>query len=107
MLESARAYVLGQYPLRLETAADWAGVLADLEFFGLDRQYVEGYGPALAAVQPAELRNVIASAFPTPDNLAIVLIGDANKIREEVRRFGPLSETPLAASDFDAAVTVP
>ena len=24
MLESARAYVLGQYPLRLETAANWA-----------------------------------------------------------------------------------
>ena len=35
MLESARAYVLGQFPLQLETAAHWAATLADLEFYGL------------------------------------------------------------------------
>ena len=44
MLESARAYVLGQFPLSLETAAHWAATLADLEFYGLGKDYIEGYG---------------------------------------------------------------
>ena len=52
MLESARAYVLGQFPLQLETAAHWAATLADLEFYGLGKDYIEGYGPALAQGGP-------------------------------------------------------
>jgi len=99
-LQSSRAYVLGQYPLRLETASDWSGTLADLEFFGLDRSYIEGYGAALSAVGVAEAKAVIADAFPAPDDLAIVLVGDAAKIRDAVRKYGPLVEMPLAAPEF-------
>jgi predicted Zn-dependent peptidase len=100
MLESARNYVLGQFPLRLETAAHWAGQLADLEFFGLDRGYVEGYGPALAAVAGSDAARVIADAFPPVDDLAIVLIGDAAQVRDAARRYGTLLEIPLAAPDL-------
>lgn len=100
MLQSARSYVLGQFPLRLETASHWSGQLADLEFFGLGRDYIEGYGPALAAVTLADTARVIAADFPPPQDLAIVLIGDAARIRDEVRRFGPLQELALAAPDF-------
>jgi zinc protease len=99
-LQSSRAYVLGQYPLRLETARDWAGTLADLEFFGLDRAYIEGYGAALSAVGAAEAKAVIAEAFPAPGDLAIVLVGDAAKIRDAVRKYGPLAEMSLAAPDY-------
>src|SRR6185312_6090417 len=35
MLESARAYVLGQYPLNFETAGDWAAALGEIELYGL------------------------------------------------------------------------
>ena len=100
MLQSARSYVLGQYPLALETAAHWASTLADLEFFGLDRSWIEDYGPALAAVGEADARRVIAEAFPSADDLAIVLIGDAALIRDTARRYGPVTELPLAAADF-------
>jgi predicted Zn-dependent peptidase len=74
--------------------------MADLEFFGLDRSYIEGYGPALAAVGPDDVRAVVAAAFPSPDDLAIVLIGDAAQIREVARTYGPVTEIPLAADDF-------
>ncbi len=106
-LQSARAYVLGQYPLRLETASNWAGTLADLEFFGLDRRYIEDYGPALAAVGPAEAKAVIDDAFPAPADLAIVLVGDAAKIRDEIRKYGPLQEIALASPDFVPSVRAP
>ena len=36
----------------IETAAHWASALADLEFYGLGKDYIEGYGPALAQGGP-------------------------------------------------------
>jgi len=100
MLESSRAYVLGQYPTRLETAAHWAAALADLEFYGLDKDYIEGYGAALAKVDLAETAAVTADAFPRPTDLVIVLIGDAEKIRADAAKYGPVTEMKIGQPDF-------
>jgi len=103
MLESARAYVLGQFPLQLETAANWAMTLADLEFYGLGKDYIEGYGPALAKVDLAESAAVTADAFPRPADLVIVLVGDAAKIREAAAKYGPVTEMKISDPDFAPA----
>jgi zinc protease len=103
MLESARAYVLGQYPLQLETAAHWAAALSDLEFYGLGEDYIEGYGPALAKVDVAETAAVTADAFPRPADLVIVLIGDAAKIRDVAQKYGTVTEMKLSDTDFAPA----
>jgi predicted Zn-dependent peptidase len=100
MLESSRSYVLGQFPLQLETAAHWAATLSDLEFYGLGKDYIEGYGPALLKVDLPETAAVTADAFPRPDDLVIVLIGDAAKIREGVARYGTVTEFKLSDPDF-------
>lgn len=101
MLESARAYVLGQYPLNFETAADWAAALGEIELFGLGPEYIDNYGPALRKVTLADTRHVVEDAFPTPDSLAIVLIGDAAKIRDQVRRYGPITHMALTQPAFE------
>ena len=44
---------------------------------------------------------VVAGAYPGAADVDIVLIGDAARIRAEVSKFGPLSEKPLAAEDFE------
>ena len=103
MLESSRAYVLGQYPLRLETAAHWASALADLEFYGLGKDYIEGYGPALAKVDLAETSAVTADAFPRPTDLVLVLIGDAARIREAAAKYGTVTEMKISQPDFTPA----
>jgi len=103
MLESARAYVLGQFPLQFETAAHWAAALADLEFYGLGKDYIEGYGPALEKVDLAETTAVTADAFPRPADLVIVLIGDAAKIREAAAKYGPVTEMKISDPDFAPA----
>lgn len=103
MLDSARAYVLGQFPLQLETAAHWAATLADLEFYGLGKDYIEGYAAALAKVDVPETSAVIADAFPRPTDVVMVLIGDAAKIRDGVARYGPVTEMKLSDPDFTPA----
>jgi zinc protease len=103
MLDSARAYVLGQYPLNFETAADWAAALGEVELYGLGTGYIESYGPELRKVTLSQMQRVIEEAFPSPDALAIVLIGDAGKILDQVSRYGPVTHLPLTQPDFAAA----
>jgi zinc protease len=101
MLESARAYVLGQYPLNFETAADWAAALGEVELYGLGPEYINNYGPALRKVTLPDARQVIEQAFPATDSLAIVLIGDAAKIREQVARYGTIIDMTLTQPAFE------
>ena len=85
MLQSGRAYVLGQFPLAFETASQWAGTLADLEFFGLDRRYIEEYGPALAAVGESDVQQVIAQAFPASTRSFVTVLIETSTTRETER----------------------
>ena len=100
MLDSARAYTLGQYALGLETAADWAAMIAEIEFYGLGTAYIDEYGAHLAAVDPTAAREVIEEAFPRPDAAVIVAIGDAACIRGQLQEFGPVTEMPLTDPTF-------
>lgn len=101
-LASGRAYVQGQYPLALETAGQWANALADLEFYGLQRSYIEGYGPALAAVSPQDAQRMIRERFPQADALTLVVIGNASAIRDGLRKYGPLTQLKLSDPTFMA-----
>jgi zinc protease len=103
MLDSAREYVLGQYPLSFETAADWASALGEIELYRLGPDYIDNYAPALRKVTLQHARAVIDQAFPSADSLAIVLIGDAAKIRDQVTGYGPITEMALIHPAFDAA----
>jgi len=104
MLDSARAYVLGQYPLDFETAMDWTVALGEIELYGLGAGYIEDYGAQLRNVTLAQMQAVIETAFPSPDEVAIVLIGDAAELREQVGRYGPITEMSLTHPDFDGDV---
>jgi predicted Zn-dependent peptidase len=101
MLDSARAYVLGQYPLDFETAMDWTMAMGEIELYGLGAGYIEDYGTQLQNVTLPQMREVIDTAFPSPDAVAIVLIGDAAKLRDQVGRYGPITAMPLTQPDFD------
>jgi hypothetical protein len=88
--------------LNLETAVDWAAQLAELELYGLDPRYIEGYGPALRSASLADARQVIADAFPLGRQLALVVIGDAAQVRAGLERYGPVQQLALAAGRFTA-----
>lgn len=100
MVDSARSYVMGQYPMNLETAADWAAQLAELELYGLDPGSIEGYGAALRQVSLQAARQVIDEAFPAGRQLALVVIGDATRLGRRLERYGPVQRLALAGGSF-------
>ena len=100
MLDSARNYIMGQFPPRLETAAQLAMQLAMLELYGLDASYVDGYVDALTGVDAAAVATTIADVYPSSENLTMILIGDATQIREAVSEFGPVTELSISETRF-------
>jgi predicted Zn-dependent peptidase len=99
-LASARAYLMGQYPLAFETSADWAAAFGDLDLYDLPESYIGEFGTELTNTDASALTAVIERAYPTPADLAIVLIGDAEKIRAAAAQLGPVTEMALAATGF-------
>jgi zinc protease len=99
-LDSGKSYVQGQYPLALETAAQWASQLTTLEFYGLDRSHIDLYSAQLAAVTPADAKRTIDEVFPTGSSVVIVVVGNASAIRDGLRKYGPVTEMKLADPAF-------
>jgi predicted Zn-dependent peptidase len=99
-LDSAKTYLLGQFPPTLETNGALAGRLAELLQYGLGRDDVDEFAARVTAVDAAGSRAVIAQAFPASGDLAIVLIGDAARIRNDVRKYGPVTEMKIADPRF-------
>jgi zinc protease len=99
MRDSAKNYVLGQFPPNLETGPALANRIAEIAFYGLDRSDVDTYGDRIKAVTPEQLTKAVA-VYPETKNLAIVVIGDASKLREQVKKFGPVTEMKISDLRF-------
>jgi zinc protease len=100
MLESAKSYMLGQFPPTLETNGQLAARIADLLFHGLGSDDVDRFAARVSAVDGAAVRQTIKTAFPSSGDLAIVLIGDAALIREQVGKYGPVTEMRITDPRF-------
>ncbi len=100
MILSARNYIMGQFPPRLETASQIAAQLAMLERYGLDPAYINEYGAALEAASRDSIAAVIDEVYPLGEHLSFILIGDASLIREAVSEYGPVTEMSIDEPRF-------
>lgn len=100
MILSARNYIMGQFPPRLETAAQIAGLFAMLEAFGLNASYINDYASDLAAATPESVADIIDQVYPAKDKLVFVILGDAESIRKQVAQYGTITEISISEPRF-------
>jgi len=100
MIVSGKNYILGQFPPRFETAEQLAAQFAVLEAHGLDASYINDYGGAVASAAGESIRSVINDVYPEPDNLVFAIIGDADQIREQLARYGDVTEMSITDPRF-------
>jgi zinc protease len=100
VLASTQAYVLGQFPPKLETSAQLAMKLSELAFYGLEARDVDDFSSVVMSTRRERIREVIQRVLPAPEDLTLVLIGKASAIREAVRRYGPVTEMKLSDKRF-------
>jgi predicted Zn-dependent peptidase len=88
-LASAKAYIKGGFPTqRLETAAQVGSVLAELELFGQGKGEIDDLFSKIDSVT-VEKANEIARKYYRLDNLQFILVGNAAKIQDSVKKYAP------------------
>lgn len=86
-LQSAKNYIKGNYPTEsLETADQIAGVLGEIELFGLNRGEVDDLFSRIDAVT-VERANAIAKKYFVEENLQFLVVGAADKIEAQVKKY--------------------
>ena len=98
-IASAKHYVAGQFAPDLETAPQLAGQLASMALYGDTRDAIDGYLGRIAAATPEQIATARA-VFPDSKDLVIVAIGDAARIRDTMKGYGPLTEMNLTDPRF-------
>lgn len=90
-VSGARDYLRGVLPLQLQTTGQLAGRIADLVIYDLPDGYFDELRERIAAVEAADVARV-ARAHLRVDRLAVVVVGDAERIAPELRalEFGPV-----------------
>lgn len=101
-LASARAYVKGQFPPRLETNQQLASLLADMFSAKVGREQIDHFSRDIDSVTPQRAKELIQRHFPR-NNLQMLLIGKADAIREIAAKYGKVREISMGADGFGAA----
>ncbi len=86
-VQAARDYIVGVFPLRLETTGQVAARIAELLVHDLPDDYYSTYRARVAAVSRADAMEAGRRAIH-PDEMAIVVVGDADAVRSPLEDLG-------------------
>ena len=85
-LRDAKTYLTGIFPIRLETQDGLVEQLVQMEMNGLPADYLHTYRERVQRVGAAEVRRA-ANDYVTPASAAVVIVGDAEAVTEQVRPY--------------------
>jgi predicted Zn-dependent peptidase len=88
-LQTVKNYLTGVFPLQLETANSVATRVINLKMYGLPKNYYNNYISNINKLTKKDLINA-AKKYIHPENMFIVISGDAAAIKEGMKRFGPV-----------------
>jgi zinc protease len=98
-VESARNYILGQFPPTLETNASKAAAYARLAFYGLGFDYYGKYLNRIAAMDAAGANRAAARLLPA-QNWVLVVVGKAAEIGPILVKYGTWEEKKISDPGF-------
>jgi len=79
-LAEAKSFLVGSFPLRLDSTAKLAQVLAQVEFYGLGFEYFSQYPKWIERVTKEDVQRV-AKHYLDPQRYALVVVGNLAKSR--------------------------
>jgi zinc protease len=98
-LNSAKAYVKGQFPPRYETTGQLAGLLSDMYLYGFDDAFINDFQANVDGISVETSKRLVDSYFPQ-SNLQFVIIGNAAEIADIAAAYGEVSNTEIKAVGF-------
>jgi zinc protease len=88
-LDKARNYLKGQFPLGLQSPDELAGEIANVEFFGLPKDFIATYPEKIGAVTMADVKRVLKSYFCTED-LKVLVVTNGDLAQKALAGLGAL-----------------
>ncbi len=79
-LSEAKSFLIGSFPLRLDSTAKLAQVLAQVEFYGLGFEYFSQYPKWIERVTKEDVQRV-AKQYLDPQRYALVVVGNVAKAK--------------------------
>ena len=79
-LSEAKSFLIGSFPLRLDSTAKLAQVLAQVEFYGLGFEYFSQYPKWIERVTKEDVQRV-AKQYLYPQRYALVVVGNVAKAK--------------------------
>ncbi len=103
-LTNVRGFLVGSFPLSIETPQQIANQVASVRRLGLPDDYLRNYRDRLAAVTASRARDAAAATYRR-DGLTIVVVGDATQLRDRLAAIAPvrladIDGNPLTPDDL-------
>ncbi len=98
-LESAKAYVKGQFPPRYETSEQLANLLGDMYASNVGREQIDNFTRDVDSLTPQRAKQLVDAHFPRL-KLQTLLIGKADAIRATAASYVEVTELQGSADGF-------
>ena len=90
-LTDTKNFLTGSFPIGLETQEGLATYLVKMKTYNLPADYLTTYRDKINAVTAADVRRV-ANKYVTPQTMAVVIVGDAAQITDQIKPFAQTIE---------------
>jgi zinc protease len=90
-LKAAKDFLTGVFPIRLETQEGLIDQLVQIKMYDLPAGYLQSYRDRVNAVTAADIQRV-ARQHVTPDRTAVVIVGDAAAIMDQIKPYAQAIE---------------
>ena len=90
-LRNAKSYLTGVFPIRIETQDGLIDQLVSIRMYDLPDDYLLTYRDRINEITAEDIQRV-AQKYIRPDEAALVIVGDAKEITEQVRPYAKTIE---------------
>ena len=101
-LVAAKGFLVGSFPLTIETPAQIAQVVTTARLLGLAPDYIQRYRERLTTVSGARARVAAQRVFKR-DALTIVVVGDAKALYDKLKAIAPVRLADIEGNAMDPA----
>jgi predicted Zn-dependent peptidase len=88
-LKMVTDYLIGMFPLQIETPSQVASAVVNIRLYDLPKDYYDTYRSKVGAITSKDLHDA-AKKYIHPESAAIVIAGNIEAIRKSLEKFGPI-----------------
>lgn len=88
-IKRVKEYITGLFPFSLEPPEGIARMLSEIEFYGLEQDYLAQYCASIQSVTSDQINEAAKKYLPVKTHV-IVAVGEASQIQKSLEAFGPV-----------------